>query len=131
MQISERWPGGSSAWQIWTQKGSRRNGRSPVRRCWPAWQRARRASCWASRQTIGLAMTAMLAGGHILLQDVPGVGKTMLARALARLLGGQFQRIQFTSDLLPADVTGGSGLGCQERGICVPGRADHGEYRAR
>ena len=48
-----------------------------------------------------------LAGGHVLLEDKPGVGKTKLAKALAQLLGGSFRRIQFTSDLLPADVVGG------------------------
>ncbi|AJY74360.1 AAA family ATPase [Paenibacillus beijingensis] len=60
------------------------------------------------RDVITEALAAMLAGGHVLLEDVPGVGKTVLARAFARLLGGQFQRIQFTPDLLPADVVGGS-----------------------
>ncbi|MBJ6362395.1 MoxR family ATPase [Paenibacillus sp. MAHUQ-46] len=58
--------------------------------------------------TVRLAMTALLAGGHLLLEDVPGVGKTVLARAFAKAVGGQFGRIQFTSDLQPADVTGGS-----------------------
>lgn len=48
----------------------------------------------------------MLSGGHILLEDVPGVGKTMLVRTLAACIGGTFGRIQFTSDLLPSDVTG-------------------------
>lgn len=48
-----------------------------------------------------------LAGGHVLLEDRPGVGKTKLAKTLAQLLGGSFRRIQFTSDLLPADVIGG------------------------
>ncbi|MDQ6422573.1 MoxR family ATPase [Paenibacillus sp. LHD-117] len=52
-------------------------------------------------------LTAMLAGGHVLLEDIPGVGKTMLAQAMARTVGGEFKRIQFTSDMLPADVTGG------------------------
>ncbi|MFC4778006.1 AAA family ATPase [Paenibacillus sp. GCM10023252] len=52
-------------------------------------------------------LTALLAGGHVLLEDRPGVGKTMLAHAFARVLGGDYRRIQFTSDLLPADVTGG------------------------
>jgi len=55
-----------------------------------------------------LAVACMLARGHLLIEDVPGVGKTTLAHALARSLGLGFQRIQFTSDLLPADVLGGS-----------------------
>ena len=53
-----------------------------------------------------MAVACMLARGHLLIEDVPGVGKTTLAHALARSLGLQFQRIQFTSDLLPADVIG-------------------------
>jgi MoxR-like ATPase len=52
------------------------------------------------------ALTAVLAGGHILLEDVPGVGKTTLAQAIARGLGCSFRRIQFTSDLLPSDILG-------------------------
>ncbi len=55
-----------------------------------------------------LALACLLAGGHLLIEDLPGVGKTTLAHLLAKLLGLQFQRIQFTSDLLPADVLGGS-----------------------
>ncbi len=55
---------------------------------------------------IDLAITCLLAGGHLLIEDVPGVGKTTMARALAVVLGLEFARIQFTSDLLPADVTG-------------------------
>lgn len=60
---------------------------------------------------VELAMTCVLAGGHLLLEDVPGVGKTTLANALALALGGSFRRIQFTSDLLPADILGGNILG--------------------
>lgn len=52
------------------------------------------------------ALIGLLAGGHILLEDVPGVGKTMLARSIARTLGVSYKRIQFTPDLLPSDVTG-------------------------
>lgn len=55
---------------------------------------------------IRLALTCLLAGGHLLIEDLPGMGKTTLAHTLARLLGLQFSRVQFTSDLLPADITG-------------------------
>ncbi|MCA9612323.1 MAG: MoxR family ATPase [Sandaracinus sp.] len=57
---------------------------------------------------IGVVLAALIANGHVLLEDVPGVGKTTLARALAGLLGLDYRRLQFTSDLLPADVVGGS-----------------------
>ena len=55
---------------------------------------------------VSLAFTALLCQGHILIEDVPGVGKTVLAKAIARSVGGTFRRIQFTPDLLPSDVTG-------------------------
>jgi len=57
-------------------------------------------------EAIRHALTALLARGHLLIEDIPGVGKTTLARALARSLGGTFRRIQFTSDLLPSDIVG-------------------------
>jgi len=56
--------------------------------------------------TVRLAVTALLARGHILFEDIPGVGKTTLARALAASMGLNFRRVQFTSDLLPADILG-------------------------
>jgi len=59
-------------------------------------------------RAIRLALACMAARGHLLIEDVPGVGKTLLAQALARLLGLDFQRVQFTSDLLPADILGAS-----------------------
>ncbi len=55
---------------------------------------------------VELAVVTVLAGGHLLLEDVPGVGKTTLAATLAKALGGTFNRVQFTSDMLPADVLG-------------------------
>ncbi|MEM6365871.1 MAG: MoxR family ATPase [Planctomycetota bacterium] len=60
------------------------------------------------RKQLVLSMVAWLSGGHVLLEDVPGVAKTMLARALAKSLGCQFKRVQCTPDLLPTDVTGTS-----------------------
>ena len=58
------------------------------------------------QRTVELAVIALLCGGQLLVEDIPGVGKTMLARALALSIEGTFQRIQFTPDLLPSDVTG-------------------------
>jgi len=58
------------------------------------------------RPTVDLAVISLLCQGHLLIEDVPGVGKTMLARSLARSLGITFSRIQFTPDMLPSDVTG-------------------------
>jgi MoxR-like ATPase len=57
-------------------------------------------------EAIRLAVIGLLARGHLLIEDVPGVGKTTLAAALARSIGGGFQRIQFTSDMLPSDILG-------------------------
>src|SRR6266513_5317501 len=57
-------------------------------------------------EVVQFCIAALLSKGHILLEDVPGVGKTTLAHALARSLSLSFQRIQFTSDLLPADIVG-------------------------
>lgn len=58
------------------------------------------------REIATLSLTALLAGGHVLLEDVPGVGKTMMVKALAASIGADFKRIQFTLDLLPSDVLG-------------------------
>src|SRR5215475_6134536 len=60
------------------------------------------------RQQLTLALVAYLCEGHVLLEDVPGVAKTMLARALAKSVGSTFKRVQCTPDLLPTDVTGAS-----------------------
>ncbi|BDZ31713.1 MoxR-like ATPase [Lactiplantibacillus brownii] len=64
-------------------------------------------------EIIKLTVTALLAGGHVLFEDVPGVGKTTLARALARSVAGDFKRVQFTPDLLPNDILGVSILNQQ------------------
>ncbi|MBV9848475.1 MAG: MoxR family ATPase [Armatimonadetes bacterium] len=60
------------------------------------------------RDVVELALTAFLCGGHLLIEDIPGVGKTTLAKALARALALVYKRVQFTPDLLPADITGSS-----------------------
>lgn len=59
-------------------------------------------------EVVELCLTALLAGGHVLLTDGPGVGKTTLARAIASSVAAEFSRVQFTADLLPADITGSS-----------------------
>ena len=72
---------------------------------------------------VRLAFVCLLAGGHLLIEDLPGVGKTTLAHALAATLGLSFQRVQFTSDLLPSDIIG---VSLYER---EPGRIDGGTFR--
>ena len=57
-------------------------------------------------EVINKVLAAMLCGGHVLLNDIPGTGKTLLARTLAQSMDGRFHRIQFTPDLLPSDLTG-------------------------
>lgn len=59
-------------------------------------------------EVVRLVVTALLAGEHVLIEDVPGVGKTLIGKSLARSVAGQFARIQFTPDLLPGDITGSS-----------------------
>src|SRR5690242_1208454 len=73
------------------------------------------------RREVQLVLVALLCRGHVLIEDVPGVGKTVLARAIARSIGCTFKRIQFTPDLLPSDVTGVS---------MYNQRAQEFEYRA-
>src|SRR5262245_34699594 len=57
-------------------------------------------------ESVRLVLTGLLAGGHVLLEDVPGVGKTVLAKAIARSIACDFRRVQFTPDLLPSDILG-------------------------
>ena len=58
------------------------------------------------RQVLELLLVAFIADGHALIEDVPGLGKTLMAKSLAKTIGGTFERVQFTPDLLPADITG-------------------------
>jgi MoxR-like ATPase len=67
------------------------------------------------RDTIQLTLAVLLAEGHLLIEDVPGVGKTMLAKALARAIDGSVRRVQFTPDLLPSDITGVSAYNQERR----------------
>ena len=75
----------------------------------PSLQRLRAAvesALEGKQEAVELALVSLLARGHLLIEDVPGVGKTTLARALAKAVGGDLRRVQFTSDLLPSDVLG-------------------------
>jgi len=67
------------------------------------------------QQVVAHMMTAVLAEGHVLLEGVPGVAKTLVSKALAKCIGGQFRRVQCTPDLMPADITGTSVFDMQER----------------
>jgi len=67
------------------------------------------------REAIQLTLAVLLAEGHLLIEDVPGVGKTMLAKALARAIDGTVRRVQFTPDLLPSDITGVSAFNQERR----------------
>ena len=58
------------------------------------------------RESIELLLVGLLADGHVLLEDIPGLGKTLIAKSLARSMGASFKRVQFTPDLLPSDITG-------------------------
>ena len=60
------------------------------------------------REVVELVLTGLMADGHVLLEDLPGVAKTLLARSFAQVTGLEFTRVQFTPDLMPADVTGSS-----------------------
>jgi MoxR-like ATPase len=55
-------------------------------------------------QSIELLLVALLADGHVLIEDIPGLGKTLIAKSLAKSMGGTFRRVQFTPDLLPSDI---------------------------
>ena len=75
------------------------------------------------RDAIQLTLAVLLAEGHLLIEDVPGVGKTMLAKALARAIDGTVRRVQFTPDLLPSDITGVSAYHQERRDFeFKPGR---------
>ncbi|SMC27076.1 MoxR-like ATPase [Andreprevotia lacus DSM 23236] len=69
--------------------------------------------------TVNTVLASLLAGGHVLLEGVPGLGKTLLVRALAKTFAGQFSRIQFTPDLMPADVTGHAFLDMKEHRFTI------------
>lgn len=69
---------------------------------------ALRATLRGKSTEVDLALATLLCGGHLLVEDLPGTGKTLLARALAAAVGGRFGRVQCTPDLLPTDITGTS-----------------------
>ncbi len=91
---------------------------SPIDDLVPAARRigtAMEAVIEGKREAIQLTLAVLLAEGHLLIEDVPGVGKTMLAKALARAIDGTVRRVQFTPDLLPSDITGVSAYNQERR----------------
>lgn len=74
-------------------------------------------------ENIDLILTALLAGGHVLLDDVPGTGKTVLSKSLAKSIDAEFNRIQFTPDLLPSDVTGMNYYNSERKYLCFKKRS--------
>ena len=81
-------------------------------------------------EVVRLTVVALLAGEHVLLEDVPGVGKTLVGKAIARSLASEFHRIQFTPDLLPGDITGSSLYNVESRRVRLQRRADLRQHRA-
>ena len=74
-------------------------------------------------EAVRLALVALLSGGHLLVEDLPGTGKTLLAKTLAAAIGGRFGRVQCTPDLLPTDITGTSVFVPDDRHLGLPARA--------
>ena len=83
------------------------------------------------RRAVHLSLVCLFSEGHLLIEDVPGVGKTSLAKAIARSTGGSWRRVQFTPDLLPSDITGVSVWDRGARRLRVPARWRVRERRAR
>ena len=81
-------------------------------------------------EVVRLCIVTLLAGEHLLIEDVPGVGKTLVAKALAKSVSGDFCRIQFTPDLLPSDITGSSLFHAATRRIRLQPRPDLRQYRS-
>ena len=83
------------------------------------------------RSSIDLALVVLLAEGHLLVEDVPGVGKTMLAKALGRSIACSVRRLQFTPDLLPSDITGVSVFNQESSRLRVQARGHLRQHRGR
>jgi len=88
-----------------------------LRECYQTLKTNIRKVLVGQEEVVRLVMTGLLSGGHMLVIGVPGLAKTLMVRALARLLGWEFRRIQFTPDLMPADITGTEILQSDEAGV--------------